>query len=163
MDIQSTLYFQIAADVFLCLSMAALVLYLRKGSRNKSTVIDGESVRQLRKLLAESQKDAEQFFQSFDECCRTFRALAADLETREKRLSALIEEAKKQQERSEPGRHDNAEGQNNGNHRYSDILRWLGEGVPVDEIAKRTGTTSGEILLIADLEKARKSSARAGQ
>lgn len=164
MDIQDTLYFQIVADVFLCLSMAALVLYLRKiNSRNKTAPTDQASVLQFRKLLAESQKDAERFFQTLDECYKTFKELALDLEIREKRLKVLIEEARKQTDVFEIGRQDDDE-ERDSRRKHAEIMKWLDEGVPLQEIAERTGTTSGEILLIADLEKARRGTkTRAGE
>lgn len=159
MDIQSTIYFQIATDVGLCLSIAVLVFYLRKNAHNdKTAVVDEQSLLQFKELLAGSQKEAERFIRIIDECYRRFKELAIDMEVREERLKVLIEEAKKRMIMSEIPEH--ARDEQTSKHKYEEIMKCLEEGIPLEEIAERTGITSGEILLIADLEKVRQGKAK---
>lgn len=159
MDIQSTLYFQIVADVVLCVAMAVLLLRSgRQAGHAKNPAMDQQSLRQFRQLLAESQIAAERFIQTIDEGYRKFRGLAVDLEKREERLKSLIEEINECTKKADVIGHSGDEP--NCRKKYEAIMKYLEEGLPLEEIAGRTGITSGEILLIAELEKVRQGKAK---
>jgi hypothetical protein len=153
MDIQSTLFLQIIADIILCLVIVYLLFRLR-GNLNKkeAIVIDDKSLLQFRQLLEESQADGERLFRTIDESYRKFYELAQNLEVHEEKLRALVEEIKGKTETLDltgyTGGHDSKE-------QYEPIIKLLKEGIAFDEIAVRTGITSGEISLIADLERMR--------
>jgi hypothetical protein len=161
MDIQTTVYIQIIADVVLCLTIAFLLLRLRK-ILNKATspVIDEESLLQFRQLLAESKNDGERLCRTIDESYRKFYELAIGLEAREERLRILVEEIKR---RTEAADIREISGDDlSCKKKYEDILNFLKKGLPMEEIAERTDTTSGEILLIAELEKIKQRKYQAG-
>jgi hypothetical protein len=152
MDIQSTLSLQIIADVVLCLAIVFLLLRLRRTiNEAKAPVIDEKSLLQFRQLLAESQIDGERLFRTIDESYRKFQELAISLEVREERLRALVEEINRRTEAVDITEHPGDE--QACKKKYESIMNFLKEGLPLEEIAARTGITSGEILLIADLEK----------
>jgi hypothetical protein len=155
MDIQSTIYLQIVADVVLCLAIIVLLLRLGKNTnKNRVTVIDEQSLLQFRKLLAESQIDAERIHNTIDEGYRKFKELATDLEVREERLKVLLKEMNRHTKTFDITEHAGDELAYKKKHET--IMQYLEEGVPMEEIAERTGITAGEILLIADLERVKK-------
>jgi hypothetical protein len=161
MDIQSTLIIQIVADVVLCLAIVLLLLRLRKTvNKAKALAVDDKSLLQFRKLLAESQIDGQRLISTIDESYRKFQELAISLEVREERLRVLIEEIKRGTEAVNvkvlP------EDEQACKNKYESIMKFLKEGFSLEEIAERTGIASGEILLIADLEKARQGKHQTG-
>jgi hypothetical protein len=154
MDIQSILYFQIVADVVLCAAMVILLWRSgRKGGRKGTPALDEQSLRQFRKLLDESQAAAERFILTIDEGYRKFRELAVDLDKREHRLQSLIEEMNKRTKG--PENRVLSDDETGSRARYEATLKYLDEGLPLEEVARRTGLTSGEIVLISELEKIR--------
>jgi hypothetical protein len=152
MDIQYTIFIQIIADVVLGLAIVLLLLRLRRTVNiTKAPVIDERFLVQFRKLLAESQIEGERLFRTIDEGYRKFHELAISLEVREERLRVLVEEIKRRTEAIELTEHPGDE--KDCKKKYESIMNFLKEGFSLEEISERTGITSGEILLIADLEK----------
>jgi hypothetical protein len=161
MDMQSTLLFQIIADVVLCLAIAFLLMRLPRAiNQAKAPVIDEKSFFQFRQLLAESQINGERFFRTIDEGYRKFQELAIGLEIQEEKLRVLVEEIKKITETVDLKEHLGDE--KDCKKKYESIMNFLKEGFPLEEIAERTGITSGEIALIVDLEKIKKREHQAG-
>jgi hypothetical protein len=161
MDIQSTLFIQIIADVVLCLVIIFLLLRLRRTVNNaKAPVIDERSLLQFRQLLAESQVNGERLITTIDESYRKFQGLAISLEAQEEKMRILVEEIKRRTESANitelPGDEQACK------KKYESIMNFLKEGISLEEIAERTGIASGEILLIADLEKIKQSKRQAG-
>jgi hypothetical protein len=155
MEVQSILISQIVADVVLCL--AILFLLLRMGrivNRTKSPVIDKESLLQFQQLLNESRGDVDRLFGTLDESYRKFNELAMSLEVQEGRLRDLVEKINRQTEKFEIV--DHIRDEEPLEKKYGHILKLLEEGLPLENIAEKTGIASGEILLIADLEKTKK-------
>jgi hypothetical protein len=161
MDIQFTLFIQIIADMVLCLAIVFLLLHLRKAiNKAKAPLIDEKSLLQFRQLLAESQINGERLFRTIDESYRKFQELAIGLEIQEEKLRVLVEEIKKRTEADALTEHPGDE--KDCKKKYESIMNFLKEGFPLEEIAERTGITSGEISLIVDLEKIKKREHQAG-
>ena len=155
MEVQSIFISQIVADLVLCLAILFLLLRMgRTVNKTKSPVIDQKSLLQFQQLLTESRGDADRLFSTLDESYRKFHELAMSLEVHEGRLRALVEKINRQTEKFEIAEHVRDE--QSPEKKYGHILKLLEEGLPLEEIAEQTGITSGEILLIDDLEKAKK-------
>ena len=161
MEVQSVFISQIVADVILCLAILFLSLRMGKNSsETKPPVIDQKSLLQFQQLLTESRGDADRLFSTLDESYRKFHDLAMSLENQEGRLSALVEKINGQTEKFEMA--EQVRDEHSSEKKYERILKLLEEGLPVEEIAAQTGVTSGEILLIDDLEKTKKRKLQAG-
>lgn len=155
MDIQAILIFQIIANVVLCGAILFLLLRIeRTVNKANAPVTDEKSLLQFQQLLTESRDDADRFSRTLDESYRKFQELAISLEVREERLRSLVEEIKRRTETVEMTEH--AGDEQACEKKYEPIMKFLEEGLPLEEIVERTGITSGEILLIDDLEKAKK-------
>lgn len=161
MEVQSVFISQIVADVILCLAILFLSLRMGKNSsETKPPAIDQKSLLQFQQLLTESRGDADRLFSTLDESYRKFHDLAMSLKNQEGRLSALVEKINGQTEKFEMA--EQARDEHSPEKKYERILKLLEEGLPVEEIAVQTGVTSGEILLIDDLEKTKKRKLQAG-
>jgi hypothetical protein len=145
--------------VVLCLAILFLLLRMgRTKNETKSPVIDQKSLLQFKQLFAESRGDADRFLSTLDESYRKFQELATRLEIREGRLRALVEEINRKTEKFETA--EQVRDEQSPAKKYERILKLLEEGLPLEEIAEKTGITSGEISLIDHLEKIRKGNIR---
>lgn len=161
MEVQSIFISQIVADAVLCLAILFLSWRMGKSvNETKSPLIDQKSLLQFQQLLTESRGDADRLFSTLDESYRKFHELAMSLESQEGRLRTLVEKINRQTEKFEIA--EQVRDQNSPEKKYERILKLLEEGLPVEEIAVQTGVTSGEILLIDDLEKTKKRKLQAG-
>lgn len=159
MEIQAIFISQIVADVVLCLAILFLLLRMgRTENKTKSSVIDQNTLLQFKQLFAESRGDADRFLSTLDESYRKYQELATSLEVREGRMRALLEEVNRQTEKFKIAEHVRDE--QSPAKKYERILKLLEEGLPLEEIAEQTGITSGEILLIDDLEKIKRGNIR---
>ena len=159
MEVQTIFISQIVADVVLCLAILFLLLRMgRTENKTKSPVIDQKSLLQFKQYFTESRGDADRFLGTLDESYRKFQELAASLEIREGRMRVLLEEINRKAEKFETVEHVRDE--QSPAKKYECILKLLEEGLPLKEIAEQTGITSGEILLIDDLEKIKRGNIR---
>lgn len=155
MDLPSIVIFQIIADVVLCI--AVLFMLLRIGriiSTSHTQAISNENLSAFQKSLDASREDAAHFFHRLDESYTKFKELAMSLEREEERLKALIEEVQGHGERFEKMGH--AADHQSVELTYQRIMRFLDDGLSIEEIAERSGLTAGEVVLISNLESKKK-------
>ncbi len=155
MNIQTIFVLQIIADFLFCLVIVFLLARLRKSfDKTKPPVVDDNLLLELQTLITRSQSDSERFLADLDESCRRFQQLAVSLESSGKRVASLLEEIDLRLEQvSIQKQHRPVYA---GDKDYTAIARLLGRDLSVEEIAERTGIPSGEISLVADLEKIKK-------
>jgi hypothetical protein len=160
MNTKIILIIQIVADVVLCTVVLFLLISIgKKIARSRSSAVNEKYLLEFQNLLAESQASAAGFFRTLDANCEKFKELAADLEEKEKSLTALIQEAQRKLEKF--SRIGVAPDSSSSEQKYDLIMKLSGQGVSEAEMAKRSELTAGEISLIIDLErKRRETSAR---
>jgi hypothetical protein len=155
MKIQTIVALQIIADFIFCLVIVFLLARLRRSlDKERAPSVGPGLLLDLQKLINQSQSESERFLESLDASCRRFNQLALDLEIREKQMAQLLKEIDLKTEEFDarsPGRFISS-----GDRDYLHISDLLRRGLSVEEIAERTGVPSGEILLIAELEKLKK-------
>ncbi len=158
MKTQIILVIQIIADVVLCIAVLFLLIRIgRKVASSHTSVMDEKYLLEFKNLLAESHAAAAGFFRTLDANCEKFKELAADLEAKEKSLTALLQEAQRKLENF--SRIGIAPDSYFSEQKYDLIMKLLGQGVSEAEMSKRSGLTAGEISLIIDLERKRREAA----
>jgi hypothetical protein len=144
---------QIGIDVLIC----ALILYFlwRFGQKSTGTVVSGEQERQeLGRLIAESQKSAQQFLDALAEGRRALKEIAYALDERESRLKTLCLRADALS--SDPdSKVPDADADSSASLNKEKVLRMAIDGSSVPDIVRQTGLAEGEVRLIIDLARSR--------
>ncbi len=154
MNPRSLFYVQIGIDALLC----GLILYFlwRVGKKPPDPFVGGEQARQeLERLIAESQKEAQQFLEALAEGRKALKEIACALDERESRLQALCLRAEALA--ADAGREaapadDDAPSAAVNQER---VLRMTKDGASVPDIVRQTGLAEGEVRLIIDLARSR--------
>jgi rhamnose utilization protein RhaD (predicted bifunctional aldolase and dehydrogenase) len=149
----SLFYFQIGIDALMC----GLILYFlwRVGKKTAEPVVGGEQARQeLQRLIAESQKSAEQFLDALAEGRKALKEIAYALDERESRLQTLCLRAEALTADAEPEAKD-ADDASPASDNQEQVRRMASDGASVPDIVMQTGLTEGEVRLIIDLARSR--------
>ena len=149
----SLFYVQIGIDVLIC----GLILYFlwRVGKQTpKPAVGDAQARQELERLIAESQKSAQQFLDALAEGRKALKEIAYALDERESRLRTLCLRAEALTAEAAPVAEeaDDAPGASGNQEK---VLRMANAGASVPEIIRQTGLTEGEVRLIIDLARSR--------
>lgn len=153
MNPRSLFYFQVGIDVLMC----GLILYFlwRVGKKTHEPVVGGEQARQeLQRLIAESQKSAQQFLDALAEERKSLKEIAYALDERESRLRTLCLRAEALSADAEPEAAD-ADDASSISVNHEQVLQMAIDGTSVPDIVRQTGLAEGEVRLIIDLARSR--------
>jgi hypothetical protein len=148
----SLFYVQIGIDALMC----GLILYFlwRVGKRTTDPVVGGEQARQeLQRLIAESEKSAQQFLDALVEGRKALKEIAYALDERESRLRTLCLRAEALTADAEP--EVDTDDAPSVSVNQEQVLRMAIDGTSVPDIVRQTGLTEGEVRLIIDLARSR--------
>jgi hypothetical protein len=144
----SLFYLQMGIDALMC----GLILYFlwRVG---KITAVPGpgneQSRQELQRLIAESQKTAQQFLDALAEGRKALREIAYALDEKEARLQTVCLRAEALTAT------DTSDTSPSSKINPGQVLQMAGGGTSVPDIARKTGLTEGEVHLIIDLARSR--------
>lgn len=148
MNIQDLFIFQLIADIILCIAIVFLLyLMTRENRKRPDTGVDPNLLTEFQRALNASQNSVGTLLRALDDSRKALKETAFALEERESRLRSLIARAEKVQQRAEADPPPDA-----GDRRYADVLRMARQGLTVEEIARASGLTRGEIDLIIELD-----------
>jgi hypothetical protein len=140
---------QLIADGVLALAIVFLVLYLFR-LENAGRSRNREFMEQLEGAVAESRRASEEFLTLLERSRRALSELGEELDRKKKALDSSLDRA---QNVLRPDGNRNAAGVGETKERdpYEQVMDMLEQGVPVKEIAGRTGLPENEIDLIVRL------------
>jgi CRISPR/Cas system CMR subunit Cmr4 (Cas7 group RAMP superfamily) len=145
---------QIIIDVFVIITILILIRRLDKKMEAHFSSVDASLLSEFNKMLAESQKSSNCFLEAVEENRKVLGKLFLQLDNKEKKLTALVEEAEvliKKLDEINAAPVPAASPEN----RYDDVLRMVQRGISREEISRHSGFTEDEISLIEDLAKTR--------
>jgi len=138
---------QIALDIVLLL--AILILLWRISSRPAG--FQRKMTEEMKAIIQESQANADRFLQILEQSRLALKEIALDLELKEKRAKAALEESK---QAAESMNLPELKRENVFSPRkYAEVLNMIKKGYSEEETARATGFTPAEIGLIIDLSR----------
>ncbi len=156
MDTQVLLLVQIVADFVLCIAVIVLLTQLNRKQASPPPALSPlseEAMREFKALLAESQQAANNFLESMEESRKKLREVVQLLDSKEKSCRDIIEQAGVVQD---PPRNSLHEGTAPlPDEQFGRIIELSGQGLTEQEIARRTGLTEGEVVLVLDLHRSK--------
>jgi hypothetical protein len=148
------LHFQIIIDIAFFVVIMVLLRQLNKRMAARTPEGDNATVREFKKLMADSQDSTDLFLRTIQESEERLNNLARQLDNREKRMVILIEKAESLIQKM-VSQQAKAELVGSDGEKYGQIIRMVQEGLSREEVAKRLGVTMGEIDLVVELEQTR--------
>lgn len=148
----SSLPFQIIIDLIFFVTIVILLRQLSKRIVKTPPVIDKSIVREVKKLMTDSQDHANQFLKLVEENEQRLNKISRQLDNKEKRLIMLIEEAEATINKIDLQK-TTKEKIDSNEERSKQIIQMIQEGRSREEVAKRLGITEGEVNLITALEQ----------
>jgi DNA-binding NarL/FixJ family response regulator len=146
-------YIQIIADILFFVAIFFLLHQLNKKIKQRSPMIDASAVSELKKLIGNSESITNQFTTSMEDGKQQINKLIKQLDDKERKLVMLLVEAETtlqnfsvQKTKLEPDIKYN---------QYDEVIKMVRQGLSLEEIAKRSGVTEGEITLVMEFAKNR--------
>lgn len=149
----SLLHMQIIIDVVFFVTILLLLHQLSKRMVKQPPPIDAKAVRELEKIMANSQEQVTHFLEAVAENETKMGKLIRQLDSKEKRLLILLEQAEALTEQIDSRKGESEP--NSSGEKYEDILKMVKQGLSREEVARRSGLTEGEINLVIELAHAR--------
>ncbi len=151
MEGQDLLTFQIFTDVVLCVLIVIFLWICIRRIEKKACSVDEKSLKELKKLIDESKISADCLVKTFDESREAFKAIAINLDEKEKKLRDIIDESDEAIGRlnlSEKGQNDSKKIRG-----YMAVKKLANQGLSAATIADVLNLPEGEIKLILDLSR----------
>lgn len=150
----SLLHIQIIVDIAFFVTILLLLRRLNKKIAQRSPTADVSTISELKKIITDSGNSANQFMTFMDENKQQLNKLVKQLDDKERKLVMLLEEAETVLQKLSSQK-ANSESDAIYNQ-YDDVIKMARQGMSLEEIAKRSGVTEGEINLVMELTKAGK-------
>jgi len=146
-------YLQIIIDIIFFVTILLLLFLLQKKIGQKPPAIDVSTINEFKKLISDSENFSNQFATAMEESRQQINKLIKQLDDKERKLVMLLEEAETaiQNFSSKKAKSESDKTYN----QYDEIIKMARQGLSLDEIAKRSGVTEGEINLVMELAKNR--------
>ena len=154
MNLQVILWFQIVADIALCIVIILFLWIITRDIKKKPYGVDENSLSEFRKLVDESRQSADHLFNALDEGRKSLKKIAFALDEKERKLKVLIEESDNRLEKTnfkklEPETEESLQGVK----KYEQVVKMAGKGFANSDIAHALGLAEGEISLIIELDR----------
>lgn len=147
MDFPNLVFIQIALDIVLLL---AILILLWRVSRPPAS-FQKKMAEEMNDVIRESQANADKFLQAMEQSRLALKEIAIELELKEKRAKATLEEARRV---AEPiNSQDLKRDVGFSPQKYAEVLKMIKKGYSEEETARTTGFTQAEIGLIIDLSR----------
>jgi hypothetical protein len=147
------LHIQIIVEIVFFGVILLLLWQMKRDLERYRPLADAAAMDLLKKGMAESQEFAEKFVTQMEENKQALSRLSRQLDEKEKRLSALVDQAEAVISQMHAGR--DTVGTGSSEKRYDDAINWVRQGMSREEVSKQSGLTDGEIGLIMELSRAR--------
>lgn len=147
------LHLQIIVDAVFFAVILILLWQLKRSIAKSQPHANGASIQELKKIMAESREFAGEFMTAVEDNKSAIHTLARQLDDKAKRLMALLEEAERSIKKLESCREKSAPVSTK--EKYDDIIKMIEQGMSLEDVAKKSGVTEGEISLVMELVRTR--------
>jgi hypothetical protein len=147
------LHFQIIIDAVFFIVILILLWQLKRSVAKNHPLANDSAIQDLKKIMAESREFADEFMAAIEENKSALYKLARQLDDKAKHLMALLDEAERSTKRIESCRESSLPASTKG--KYDDVLKMIQQGMSLEEVARKSGFTEGEINLVMELSRAR--------
>lgn len=153
----SILHYQMIVDAVFFVTVLVLLHRLSRKVAARHPAVDLQAMQEFKRVMSESQEITDQFLTALADNVRVLDKMIHQLNDREKALVMLLAEADASIKGLEGGKAVPTDV--TPADRYADVVRMVQQGLNREEVARRSGFTEGEVALVMDLVRARKSSA----
>lgn len=149
MDLQNPIILQIAIDLALLAAVVFILWRVNANLKNPVSSSHKEMMQEIKTLIAESQSSAEHFLQAMEQSRLKLKEIAMELDIKEKRVKAILEQSKPKSENEIVESMLREEKISQG--KYDEVISMIRKGLSEEETARKTGFTQPEVGLIVDL------------
>lgn len=153
MELNYLLYIQILIDILLFVAIVVLVWQLKRKIDQTAVHADRPTITDLKAVMVDSEQFVNQYMKSIDENKDHLTKLIRQLDDKERKMVLLIEEADNALQKFD---RQKKVADSPINDQYENISEMARQGLTVEEIAKRSGISEGEVNLVVELAKAGK-------
>lgn len=149
MDLQNPIVLQIVIDLALLAAVIFILWRVNTNIKNPVSYSHKEMMQEIKTLITESQSSAEHFLQAMEQSRLKLKEIAMELDIKEKRVKAILEQSKPSSENEivESILRDEKISQG----KYDEVISMIRKGFSEEETSRKTGFTQPEIGLIIDL------------